>query len=670
MVNEAKSRQFTGLPAADALFLGTAVLEHAGYQPFSPSQPPSETFQKACSEDRLEPGLIHYMVVCLPFRYIYTHGDCGLIAKANKTVNKDAGPTVVPVAEKEPVSIEYLSPYWQQMMLKSPAPTYDSYHPQKLVIASIKKDYDTEILDKFLSQCKSSSQDFQAFLLAGEPLERSMVKKHRVKRLKITWRDYLDSEGFQEYYRQGLVRLFKEYRTRSLVRDFVGRNRELAHLHKALQEVPFIQVVGDVGSGKTTFLKKPDAKKEEPKESKTPSSDDIPSFSFEPEEKAWLTSFNGEKLAWSGSRKWAGFGMLYTLYYLKGELSSVADLGYIPSLQGEYHRLFTTINDLYLMARKAASKTPIPVQWQWKDEWFHQEKNSLDLLVYYDNQMLRHSPNPVCAAFLCQALDAYSWHNIAAEFKQEALQWINTDKDQWEPFMTGRSIDLFSPRGKEAFLAFLEEQKKKQEDAPGTEPITEKAMDGFLGRFSVTWERMTGYFQELFWRQLTAEEENIALSKLLFLIEKLKTILKNIMEQANSAPDDLKLFLEEISIPAAFMRRLAHYIAEKDKPEPMPLYVSGEILAIKAGTLAVTIEISGEEDRELEIPIADFPAENPQVGQRFFAKINEEHPDTVYDIKPMKMREKRTFDEIFIDLFGKDIYDKVVSQGQGEEKSS
>lgn len=666
MVNEAKSRQFTGLPAADALFLGTAVLEHGGYHPLSLSKPPSPAFQKACFEDRLEPGLIHHMVVCLPFKYIYTHGDCGIIAKANKTINKDTGPIVVPVAEKEPVNIEYLPPYWQQMMVKSPAPTYDTYHPQKLVIASIKKDYDTTALDEFLFQCKSNNPDFQAFLLAGEQLERSMVKKHRVKRLKITWKDYLDSEEFQEYYRQGLIRLFKEYRCRPLVRDFVGRKIELAHLHKSLQEVPFIQVVGDVGSGKTTFLKKPDDKKEEPKESKTPSSDDIPSFSLEPEDKAWLTSFNGEKLTWSGSRERAGFGMLYTLYYLKGELSSVADLGYIPSFQGEYHRLFTTINDLYLMARDAASKTPVPTQWQWKAEWFHQEKISLDLLAYYDNQMLSHSQNPVCAVFLCQALDAYSWHHIAAEFKQEALQWINTDKEQWESFMNRRSIDLFSPRGKEEFLSFLEVQKKKQDDAPRIEPITEKAMDGFLGRFSVTWERMTGYFQELCWRQLTAEEENIALSKLLFLIEKLKTILKNIIEESNSAPDDLKVFLEEISIPAAFMRRLAHYIAEKEKPEPIPLYVTGEILEIKAGTLIITIEISDEADRELEIPTAEFPAENPQVGQRFFAKINEEYPDTVYDIEPMKMREKRTFDEIFIDLFGKDIYDKVVSPGQGE----
>ena len=142
------------------------------------------------------------------------------------------------------------------------------------------------------------------------------------------------------------------------------------------------------------------------------------------------------------------------------------------------------------------------------------------------------------------------------------------------------------------------------------------------------------------------------------------------MEQASSAPDDLKIFLEEISVPVTFMRRLAHYIAGKEKPEPIPLYVSGEILEIKTGTLGVLIEISGEADREMEIPTADFPVENPQIGQRFFAKIDEDHPRTVYDIEPMKIREKRTFDEIFIDLFGKDIYDKVVSPGQGEEMPS
>lgn len=625
MVNEKKNQQFAGLPKTDALFLGTAVLEHAGYHPLSLFRPPSQVFQKTCGEDRLEPGLIHYMLVCLPFKYIYTHGDCGIIAKADKTVNKEDGPIVVPVTEKEPVTIEYLPSYWQQMMIKSPTPVYGTYHPRELFIASINREYDTAALDEFLFQCKSSSPGFQAFLLADEPLEKSVVKQHQVIRLKITLEDYLNREGFQGYYRRRLRRLFKEYRHWSPGPGFVDKERS-----------PFIRVSGD--------------------------------FSLEPGEKKWLTSFNGDIRSWCGSKEWAGFGMLYTLYYLKGELASVADLGHIPSFEREYHRLFTTINDLYQAVRKTACKKPVPVYRQWKDEWFHQEKSSLYVLAYYYNQMLNHPSNPVCAAFLCQALDAYSWDNIAAEFRQEALQWIDTAKDQWEAFMTGRSIDLFSPGGKEEFLVFLEGQEKKQAGMePGTEPITEKAVGGFCGRFSVTWERMADYFRQLCWQRLSAEEEDAALTKLLSLMEKLKTILKNIMEQANGAMDELKVFLEEISVPTSFMTRLAHYIAGKDKPEPLPLYVSGEILEIKDAVLGVAIEISGEDDWEREIPIADFPAENPQVGRRFFAKIDEDRPGIVYDIEPMKMRKQRTFDEIFIGLFGEDVYTKVVSHNSGLE---
>ena len=388
-------------------------------------------------------------------------------------------------------------------------------------------------------------------------------------------------------------------------------------------------------------------------------------FTFNTEEKAWLTFFKGKKLSWAGSKKWAGFGMLYTLYYLKGELNSAADLGYIPSMAREYRRLFNTIDDLYLMMRKTAfeqqeSTRQEPVQW--KEEWFQREGKPFDLITYFDGQMLTHPQNPVCAAFLCQALEAHSWGNIAAEVKKNvfALKWIKKDEKEWQRFMSKSAVDIFTSKGKKQFLSFLEDQNIKKEKLPEeVEPVTEKAVGSLIGRFSVTWEDV---FQCFPWLKLTPDEETNALNKLLGLVEKLKNILKDITDQKTGAFQELKTFTEkDLTEPVSFMDRLDEYADELDIPEPIPWYVSGEILEIKENAIRVLIERSGEEDKKREIPKKDFPEDNPQVGQLFFAKIDKERPDVVYGIDPLPP-DDRTFDEVFIELFGKKIYDIVSAR--------
>lgn len=246
--------------------------------------------------------------------------------------------------------------------------------------------------------------------------------------------------------------------------------------------------------------------------------------------------------------------MLYTFYYLKCELKSAADLGYIPSMAREYRRLFNTVNDLYLMMRKAA-------------------------------------------------------------YEQQESTW--------------------------------------------QEPVTEKAVGSLVGRFSVLWEDVFQYFP---WLELTPDEETNALNKLLGLVEKLKNILKDITDQKTGAFQELKTFTEkDLTEPVSLMDRLDEYADELDIPEPIPWYISGEILEIKENTLRVLIERSGEEDKKREIPKKDFPEDNPQVGQLFFAKIDKERPDVVYGIDPLPP-DDRTFDEVFIELFGKKIYDIVSAR--------
>jgi tetratricopeptide (TPR) repeat protein len=393
-------------------------------------------------------------------------------------------------------------------------------------------------------------------------------------------------------------------------------------------------------------------------------------FNFNTEEKAWLTSFKEKELSWTGSKKWAGFGMLYTLYYLEGELNSAADLGYIPSMERDYRRLFNTVNDLYQMMRKATYKQQESLQQepvQWKEEWFQKEGKPFDLIAYFDGQILTHPQNPVCAAFLCQALEAYSWGNIAAEVKKNVSvhKWVKKEKKEWQRFMSKSTVNLFTSKGKKQFLSFLEDQNIKKEKLPEqVEPVSEKAVGSLISRFSVTWEDMPKYFP---WLELNPDEETNALNKLLSLVEKLKNILKDIMDQKTNAFQELKAFTEkDLTEPVLFMDRLDEYADELDKPEPIPWYVSGEILEIKENTLRVLIERSGEEDEEREIPKKDFPEENPQVGQLFFAKIDEDRPEVVYGINPLPP-DDRTFDEIFIELFGKKIYEIVSARWEKQD---
>jgi len=395
-------------------------------------------------------------------------------------------------------------------------------------------------------------------------------------------------------------------------------------------------------------------------------------FSFIPQEKAWLITYNDKKLSWAGSQKWAGFGMLYTLYYLKGELNSTADLGWIPSFEREYRRLYDTIDDLYNLIQKAAHEPLKPVVQQgthWQEEWvtkFTKEANPFDLIAYYDNQMLLYPQNPVCAAFLSQALEAHGWGNIAADFRQRIPHWFKSHQKEWLPFMTRGSVNLLTAKGKEQFLAFLKERTPQQETLPpGVEPINEKAIADIIDRFSVAWENMPPHFP---WQQLNPDEETRALGKLTALMEKLKNILNNIILNEENAFAALKTYVEEdLKMPVALMDRLDEYVDELEKPAPLPWRISGEILEIKEDTLLVTIERSGQEAQKREIPRQDFPEENPLVGQHFFAKIDPEYPGIVYEIEPLKFS-KRTFDEIFISLFGKDTYDKVSTHWEKEDE--
>ncbi|MCX6579939.1 MAG: tetratricopeptide repeat protein [Candidatus Aminicenantes bacterium] len=395
-------------------------------------------------------------------------------------------------------------------------------------------------------------------------------------------------------------------------------------------------------------------------------------FSFTPQEKAWLITYNDKKLSWAGSQKWAGFGMLYALYYLKGELNSTADLGWITSFEREYRRLYITIDDLDRVIQKAAHEPLKPVIQQgphWQEEWFTnftKEAKPFDLIAYYDSQALLYPQNPVCAAFLSQSLEAHGWGNIAAEFRKRVPHWFKSRQKEWLPFMTRGSVNLLTAKGKEQFLDFLKERAPQQETLPaGVEPITEKTIAGIIDRFSVAWEDTPRHFP---WGQLNPDEETRALGKLTALMEKLKNILNDIILKDEKAFAALKTYVEEdLKMPVALMDRLDEYVDGLEKPAPLPWRISGEILEIKSDTLLVTIERSGQEEQKREIPRQDFPEENPVVGQHFFAKIDPDNPGIVYDIEPLKFS-KRTFDEIFISLFGKDTYDKVSTHWEKEDE--
>ncbi len=633
------SLQLAGLKGVDALFLGGATLEDAGY--YSLSKRPKGTSPRPGEIKQPEPGWLHYMTVCLPFKRIYTHGDCGIVEEAVDRVNKESGPDIVRLAEKELDNIEYL-PDWRDLMVRETAPVYNEYFPRRLLIASVDNEYDSAALDELLWDCKNNNPDFQAFLFKKEPLGKEIIRKHGVRRLDATWDDYLDSLEFLEYYRKGLRRLFTEYsrwnKEQAVTREIKGAQKQviLKTMTWIGKPVPRMVICSSIGMApaleelmeKGLVIYNKETGNIEPvygfEKKSTGKIDAVPdrteqkaigrevrtlwrmgtiaprdtaramdffsighilcreagqwddwkdallkmplSCSFTAGAKAWLISHEGQRRTWIDSKKWAGFGMLYTLYFLRGELNAAADLGYIASVEREYRRLFSYIDDLYRIMR-------------------------------------------------------------------------NASYEQIEPGQPGTPSE-------------------------GIEPVTEKAVDSLVGGFSVTWDDMPQYFP---WEQLTPDEQNSALTKLLFLVEKLKNILSRIVENKAGVFHELKTFAEdELSIPVSFMKRLAEYVDELEKPEPIPWYAAGEILEIKEKTLLVTIERSGEEDQQREIPKKDFPEENPRIGQNFFAKIDEDQPDIVYDIEPLPF-EETTFDEIFIELFGKDVFDKVRANWEKEE---
>ena len=67
-------------------------------------------------------------------------------------------------------------------------------------------------------------------------------------------------------------------------------------------------------------------------------------------------------------------------------------------------------------------------------------------------------------------------------------------------------------------------------------------------------------------------------------------------------------------------------------------------------------------EQERKIPRQDFPEENPQIGQLFFAEIEETQPDKLLVIEPLPVdKGKRSFEEILRSLFGDEAYEKAGS---------
>ena len=88
-----------------------------------------------------------------------------------------------------------------------------------------------------------------------------------------------------------------------------------------------------------------------------PDEDHIP-FTLNTEEIDWLTSGGVRLFLPVESIKWAGYTMIYSLYYWESELDSLKELGILPSFQREYHRLFNTANDLLRLVNEARIQQP------------------------------------------------------------------------------------------------------------------------------------------------------------------------------------------------------------------------------------------------------------------------------------------------------------------------
>ncbi|MCP4158190.1 MAG: hypothetical protein GY757_61390, partial [bacterium] len=295
-----------------------------------------------------------------------------------------------------------------------------------------------------------------------------------------------------------------------------------------------------------------------------------PPFTFTPEEKEWLTSTQNRERTWTGSPKWAAFGILYTLYYMRSQLESTAQLGDHSSRAKEHKRQYATLRDLAEILRKGETTPGEPTgkpSIQWEDQWFQKEGPPFQLMSYYDSQMHTHPRNPVSAAFLAQAIEAHGWGNIADVIKKEALEkWVGNDTKKWLPFMAHKSVNLLTVKGRERFLAFLQDRYPRQ-DATGAQPLDENSISRFIGRFSSNWEEMPHYFPQ---EQLTPEEENRTLNKLTGILENLETILKDITLHKNNAFGALGQSIEELAVPEAIMQRLDAYVDGLEKHAPTP----------------------------------------------------------------------------------------------------
>lgn len=193
--------------------------------------------------------------------------------------------------------------------------------------------------------------------------------------------------------------------------------------------------------------------------------------------------------------------------------------------------------------------------------------------------------------------------------------------------------------------------------------ITRQSAANFLYRFSNSWKEMSQYFP---WQELNQRQVAKALGKLKGLLHRLKRILSDIRAGKSSALKNLEEFLRDISPLVKLMERLSEYTIQQDKSEPIPRYVAGEIKEITDRHLIVTVERSGYDDEERKIPRQDFPDENPQVGQHFFAVIEKAQPDKLVEIEPLPVKEE-SFEDILRSLFGKEAYEKMSSRWGEEE---
>jgi Tfp pilus assembly protein PilF len=392
--------------------------------------------------------------------------------------------------------------------------------------------------------------------------------------------------------------------------------------------------------------------------------EEIP-FSFTAEEKTWLITTTAKPLPLPGqSAQWAGFTMLYSLYYWESELDSLKELGIMPSFQREYDRLFNAANDLLNLVDNTSSQKPAR-EVDYQEEWFKKQGTPQDLIDYYDRQLAKYPRNPVCAAFICRSLETFSWAGTVKILKNQVPAWVSSHQKQWRQYMEKSGVDILTPEGKEKFRAFLEEQNREfteqEKQSPG---FTRQTAFDFINRFSNSWRDIPQYFP---WHRFTTDQVSMMLGKLLELLQRLKNILADIQALKEEALKPLGEFIQDIIPLLKLMKHLSDYAYEQEKPEPIPLYVSGEINEITDTHLVVMVEHSGSDEQEWKIPRQDFPGKNPQIGQQFFAKIEKDQPDRLQDIEPLPVREE-SFEEILRSLFGDEAYEKISALWEKEEQ--